>query len=292
MQENNDTPQQSKLTDLQITINDDPKYWEWFDKWWEQDFSWAGLAKKNIYNSNQTLQDYWSGERDDLIEFAGRNWTRFHLPFHDQEGNPSPKHNFNQDEDALWQQEIKKKLNEATLQQAAQFTGVVFPERFMSTRKRTTDPNADICLRADWAQFGRKACFSDLSFSGNTNFSNAYFDVGASFEYVLFESRTKFAMAQFGDFISFKDVKFRDIADFGGARFRASSTFLNAEFKDNAIFKNTQFKESTRFENAVFRKHALFNYVVFGPFANFDKAKFFDTCSFAGPLSNEQRQTL
>ncbi|MBL4617873.1 MAG: pentapeptide repeat-containing protein [Robiginitomaculum sp.] len=243
------------LNSKQKDINDDPAYWDHFDRWWDQDFSWDGLANKNIYNSGQTLQNYWWDEREDLIEFAKKKWTRFHLPFHDKDGNLSPRHEFTEDQIAQWQQEITKKLDEASTKQVAQFTGVIFPENFMSTRPRTADPDMDIHLRADWARFGDNASCSDLIFSGNANFSNAQFGPGASFNNAQFNGSANFTKTQFDDDTSFEKAKFEGVADFGGARFRIAANFVDAEFKDRAIFTKAQFVPIRNFhQSKVFRR--------------------------------------
>ena len=80
----------------------DANYWSWFEHWWIQDFSWAGLKRQQPYNSTvKELQSYWINEAGTLYEFGSddidgktvfRSWTRFHLPLHDIYGNLSPKH--------------------------------------------------------------------------------------------------------------------------------------------------------------------------------------------------------
>src|SRR3569832_1209342 len=62
-----------------------------FRRWWKEDFSWDGLARKQILKAEsrtQTLQENWSEVSVRLIEFAGRRWTIFHVPPHDLNGTP------------------------------------------------------------------------------------------------------------------------------------------------------------------------------------------------------------
>ncbi|MBL4616547.1 MAG: pentapeptide repeat-containing protein, partial [Robiginitomaculum sp.] len=282
---------------------------------WDQDFSWDGLANKNIYNSGQTLQNYWWDEREDLIELAKKKWTRFHLPFHDKDGNPSPRHEFTTDQIAQWQLGIINRLTIAsqTRKEVAQLSGVIFPENFRPTNKTATSPHGDLRICANWAQFGENADFNNVTFRENANFSNAYFGVEvvfqqaqfhhiAIFENTKFGSNTRFARAKFESDANFKNAEFADTANFDLVRFNKETNFELTQFGDHTNFEKAQFKNKTifthatfgknvRFSSATFLKNSSFNhakfgkdahfdYAVFGPFASFDEAEFHGTCIF------------
>jgi len=78
-----------ELTDKQAAINEDPRYWEWFEKWWAKDFSWEGLKNKKSF-SGIPLQEYYASENDarNMVEAFGKKWRIVNLPHHDVDGNP------------------------------------------------------------------------------------------------------------------------------------------------------------------------------------------------------------
>ncbi|MFP4004811.1 MAG: hypothetical protein ACLFV8_13635, partial [Alphaproteobacteria bacterium] len=102
---------------------DPRKPWESraFRDWWEADFSWEGLAAKRQRprdEDSSTLQDYWREQgltEDDLIDFAGRKWTPFHLPLWDLEGNKSPKAEWSGEQLEAFHAGLKKLLHAAPL---------------------------------------------------------------------------------------------------------------------------------------------------------------------------------
>src|SRR5438132_9712575 len=79
---------------------------QWWKGWRAADHSWDGLAAKSPEACGdiglRTLQDYWAGERDRLIDEpgTGRRWTRFHCPLTFADGSPTPKALWNE---ADWQ---------------------------------------------------------------------------------------------------------------------------------------------------------------------------------------------
>ncbi|MCF6293134.1 MAG: hypothetical protein L3J04_07055 [Robiginitomaculum sp.] len=110
------------LTKKQKDINPNPAYWDHFDQWWKQDFSWDGLANHEIANhhDDRSLQDYWREEEGNLFPCGenGEEWTRFHLPPHDQAGNTTSKCGVTQQDWALkewkdWRKTILSKLDQA-----------------------------------------------------------------------------------------------------------------------------------------------------------------------------------
>ena len=80
-----------ELTTAQIEINPNPEYWEWFKKWWDEDFSWEGLKDKKTPEGTP-LQDHYSHNSDKLIERFDREWHPVNAPYHDREGNIKKDH--------------------------------------------------------------------------------------------------------------------------------------------------------------------------------------------------------
>lgn len=55
-----------------------------FQSWWARDYSVAALRERGEY-------DIWEAIEAPVFKFAGKEWTIFHMPLCDLEGNPSPK---------------------------------------------------------------------------------------------------------------------------------------------------------------------------------------------------------
>jgi hypothetical protein len=79
-----------ELTNQQREINPDPAYWDWFDAWWDKDYSWEGLKKHKTENGSQTLREYYerfSEYGGMIVNFNGKAWLILHAPLHDPDGN-------------------------------------------------------------------------------------------------------------------------------------------------------------------------------------------------------------
>jgi len=61
-------------------LQQNPDFMKAYTRWWEEDFSWEGLAKKFDKPGGRTKQEVWQQQQGFLQEFAGRKWTRLHLP--------------------------------------------------------------------------------------------------------------------------------------------------------------------------------------------------------------------
>ncbi len=106
------------MADRLITVREELTK-EWWDRWWEADYSWGGLSSKRwrgwyispsgiLSKENPgrlrknarpaTLQDFWRAEQAKLIVGPdGRNWTRAHAPEYWKDGSPA-KSTWSQDE--------------------------------------------------------------------------------------------------------------------------------------------------------------------------------------------------
>ncbi len=271
------------LTDAQKEINDDTRYWDWFDAWWAQDFSWDGLAKRKIkgWKDGRTLQDYWREEEDRLIDFAGRTWTRFHLPPHDPSGEEtSEKFGFEEEtwDEPKWQNwhaAIVNKLDDASIymrsssDERAQLTGICFPNYF----DLSADPPEDETeeqrkerarhIRADWAQFGNYTHFIFAQFGDWAKFSHAQFGDWAIFRHAQFSLGADFTHAKFGDWASFVDTLLSNGASFDHARFGFRPSFDHARFEDVSHFDHARFGRFAHFDDAQFGKEISFEHAQF-----------------------------
>ena len=277
----------------QKDINPDPRYWTWFEQWWAQDFSWGkrkdndkstGLARHTygLQPHVQTLQDYWKEESGNLIDFAGKKWTRFHLPPHDKEGKPSKKPlgyvDWNQPEWRSWYETILDKIKAATpyekfsVDTRAQLQGICFPDHFdlsYDEEKATSIENQIPRMRhlcADWALF-----------VGLSNFDNTNFGKNVSFNYAMFSKWASFDSAQFTDKALFLHTYFLGDADFKGTKTNDKSptlSFQHAVFLGDADFTDRGFGRETSFSNALFYSVTKFHGCTFHENICFADAKF------------------
>lgn len=76
------------LTELQEQFNDDPRYWLWFEKWWNEDYSWDGLDSKETLSGEPLKATYTQYVAEiHLVEAFERKWHPLNLPPHDLSGN-------------------------------------------------------------------------------------------------------------------------------------------------------------------------------------------------------------
>ena len=89
------------LNDAQKKISEDPRYWTWFKKWWDADFSWEGLATKQTLFAKSDekvptaipMQTYYPAgfNEENLLTAFGKRWHVMNIPPHDLQGNPNPE---------------------------------------------------------------------------------------------------------------------------------------------------------------------------------------------------------
>ncbi|PHS26031.1 MAG: hypothetical protein COA85_06555 [Robiginitomaculum sp.] len=278
------------LTEAQKEINDDHRYWDWFDAWWAQDFSWwveekdrekgakpKGLAAHQTENSEQTLQDYWHEEEDKLIPFACRTWTRFHLPPHDLDGNLSEKPfsyvDWKQPEWKDWKECILKKIINATSfpmpapNHGAYCIGICYPGYFTF---HFGQENRAVNFFSEWCLYGPVLTFTQNCFVKNARFLYCCFRTFTNFENVTFEERTSFSGSLFSGNTSFSsthndDSKTRQSPsmNFSSAVFIGDVEFIDRKFGKNTSFSNTRFHSLAQFHNVTFQQAIDFSESVF-----------------------------
>jgi len=305
-------PAKRLLTPQQQKINNDPAYWDHFDQWWDQDFSWDGLAKHKIENhpDGHSLQDYWREEEGRLIEFGGREWTRFHLPPHDQAGDVSDKFGVTQQDWTLggwqsWRKTIISKLDQAkeytprplTLLRSvlgdprAQFQGVCFPAHFDLSENPRPLQVRTLHINADWSRFEDQANFNSVIFGSEVVFENAFFGTLSNFHKSHFSGPVWFSDARFGKIVNFGQVIFASIACYDRASFDEDAIFLTAKFNGETFFEQSSFDNNvnftecsfgngTSFKQATFSGQANFEHAVFGHEASFERTTFGKITSF------------
>jgi len=282
----------SKLKDNRERINNDPRYWEWFNAWWKQDFSWDGLTrhKYGSDSNEQILQEYWKEEGNDLINFGGRLWTRYHLPLHDLEGNKSEKHgvtflrNETPEQWKNWRSTILNLLKNASEYKSnepdtrAQFTGVCFPNHFDLSEPLLTNQNPNhlttkvLYMKAKWAQFGHVTLFSNVEFGDSVDFSFAQFGTHVDFTGAQFGDRAYFARAIFRGDACFANKK--EVALPNSLRSTPSMNFHGTTFVGNANFIDRNFGRNSTFSEGIFYSLVEFHGCQFHQNISFADAKF------------------
>ncbi len=267
-----------------------------FQRWWDEDWSWDGLAKRK-WKDERSLQDYWAEEKDRLITFAGRTWTRFHLPpfapdkqlcadytkaksgdFRDLIRGRLPEY-------TKADVETAKNEGRASVLDRAFFDGCIFPGWIRQPPRGVVVARFDHAMFLDDADFCAQiltASFDGAQFSGGVAlFNKAQFSGGdASFDYAQFSGGyASFDGAQFsGGFAWFIDAQFSGGgASFDGAQFSGGNAwFENAQFSGGgASFEGAQFSHGA----ATFRgpKGAVFSGAT-----NFSGALFKQGADFSG----------
>lgn len=293
-----------------------------FQRWWDADWSWEGLATKYrraklAHEFGQTLgslQDIWRDEEGKLIRFAGRRWTRFHLPPFDRDGNACPaglwtrakgsdctKELYRRLDASPWPDETElKEYGLFAVTEFADLQGVFFPQEFEFDRETlVAEFHSAIFIgpstfrgqilarfgraifagdvRFDGATFWGEAWFARATFSGTAEFGVATFSWDAAFFDAAFCSDVNFGRTRFLGGADFVGVTVSRRAQFDGAAFVREADFRFATFSQDAEFKGAKFSAGVWFDGATFTRNAMFDGTAFS-----GKAGFAGTVPFAG----------
>ena len=285
----------------------------WWRDWFAEDYSWEGLAKKDILGGGQfgekTLQDYWrrdlktGEERDDealmaigeLVEFDGRRWHIAHLPPCGQGGRESWKADLGASEWARLNALMTTRLTVAvetpgtfdvvhgnwlwkseTSDDRALFEGAVLgPDPIHPDGE--VRPISVSCRRA---AFLGVCNFDGLTFGLGADFFGATFSDNASFDSATFSGDARFLSANFSGDARFLSANFSGDARFDSATFSGNGRFDSATFSGNARFDSATFLRDARFDDATFSGNARFYSATFSGDARFDSATFSGNASF------------
>lgn len=282
----------------------------WWDDWWAADWSWAGLATKQIGASgvayggqygDRNLRDYWSRDpqtrklRSDAVlleigELArapdGTLWHVSHIPM-------------------LWRDGSAAKIG-WDIKQRQKFLEII-SRRIAEASETKTDSFARAQGAYGRAQFCGAIlidCPVEMSNGKNTVFlvmdGGALLDsisgvlfLGAGFrcEGSLFTKEINFSNTQIDGAVCFDHAKFLGGVNFSRASVTGNFRFIyvsicgdakfdNAKFINNASFQESTFAGPANFSDAVFEKSARFNKATFLDLVRFDLANFDDDALF------------
>lgn len=281
-------------------------YAEAFRRWWQADYSIEGLRNKSVPSiggKQASLYEYWfdSAHPPEIVKFAGRDWTKFHLPLHDLAGVESAKAAWTPNQVTAFYQEIFRREAEgvdrfeadAGLSEAARprafFNGVVFPaNKATHSNPRWMPVYADAIFQGV-AQFaahspGNAVDFRGAIFAADAAFNNRVFQILGDFENALFLSDAEFQQCQFAGRANFKGASFQGVT-FEGAHFNAQANFSDTTFLGSADFtagvSQDLILDGARFFGGAKFQRRDFRGWVRGSELQFDRDVTFRDCAFA-----------
>ena len=238
---------------------------------------------------------------NELIDVDDKKLCPCHAPLEDENGNPTEKESWTDDERANFYAIINNLCRNASEKQehldlsgvifpsGANFRGMEFPDvdfsytqfnggvDFRDTRfrgKSTRFYNTRFRFRADFREtrfYSGKATFRDAQFGEVADFGNALFEGVISFQDAQFRAGARFENAKFtgesGAY--FVGTRFEMSATFNDAQFEAVTDFQDARFNEDVIFGKARFNKEAIFQNAQFNSQARFQYITFNGHANF-----------------------
>lgn len=254
---------------------------EWWDRWWQKDFSWNGLATNGNKFLTPNLQEFWAAEATQLIEDPTdpiadpdkrRRFTKFHLPFYWSNGMPTPKLGWPEAKHLQLKEELERLWRQS--EGEVRFDGIVVSKVPMPPK---TEGGKDQVPTAffnhawlkpgtDWSgtTFGR-ALFLYALWSGPSQLTGTEFQGDVGFNGAKLTGQTYFKDATFlGDAI-FHTTDFSGTALFNEASFHSNVWFDHATFHGSVYFNNTKFLgdfdcgHSLRFLNVDFFEDLIFN---------------------------------
>nr|WP_321440209.1 pentapeptide repeat-containing protein [uncultured Hyphomonas sp.] len=291
---------------------------EWWDDWWEQDYSWDGLAKKRwwgwvvpedgvpvpeadgVEGRQATLQDYWRraglAEDVDRPEFrcpqTKRRFTRVHLPLLFRDGSQTLKGAEDAAFSAGLNDILKAELAKPIVETRSVFFGLIKDpdNRLQWEGAVLPDLNLDRLSTQTRSKDGRipiSLQAMNAAFLGEARFDRAAFSGYAWFYRAAFSGDASFNSAAFSGDASFDSAAFSGDAGFDSAAFSRDARFNSAAFSGDASFYSAAFLGDASFYSAAFSGDAIFKSAVFSGDASFYSAAFsgdarFDSAAFSG----------
>ena len=252
---------------------------QWWKAWRGADFSWDGLARQSSQACGDigiaTLQDYWAGERDQLIAEPGtpRRWTRFHCPLAFADGSPSPKAAWGE---ADWRS-LADDLARLMLDDCVLFAGLV--AAFPAITRPNLWLNASFAYVVGPLKLGAGVIhgFDQAWVCGPVTASSAITSLHA--DDAVFAGTVGLGGVTI-DALSLQRALVIGDADLTRTRFTGASVFTGARFAGRVDFSEAVFSAHAQFEQARFGRTVDFFGAHFLNRALFDKAQFLSDLGF------------
>lgn len=275
----------------------------WWKTWWSNDFSWDGLAQKQIgaistYDSSGdnvsweikggsfgdlNLQDYWRRDpstneirSDDQLKALGelipdpngKLWHLVHVPLQWKDGA---------DAKSIWTEEKHRKLDEIVVARMNAGKATAFQDQAYFS--------ADTLVGADGRAQLLGTVIFELSYSDGNENSDLHINCEGAYIQIC-----DMATANLGPGANFSRALIND-ADFQNTNFLGQAIFENTIIIRNSNFFKANFLGKADFSRATFMCWAAFDYTTFSTHsmftgmscysqAGFEKAVFFGTAHF------------
>jgi hypothetical protein len=291
---------------------------EWWDDWWDEDYSWDGLAERDwegwvvpedgvpvpatdgVEGRRATLQDYWrrAGLAEDIErpEFqcpqTKRRFTRVHLPLKFRDGSQTLKGAkdpaFSAELNGILKAELAKPIVETVFDPIGRVEG---PDNRLQWRGAVLlDFDLDglsTQTRSEDDRIPVSLQAMKAAFLGKARFDRAAFSGDASFDRAAFSGIARFDSAAFSGIARFASAAFSGDASFNSAAFSGGAWFDSATFTGDASFDRAAFSGGAWFYRAAFSRDAWFDSAAFSGGARFASAAFtgdarFDSAAFSG----------
>lgn len=289
----------------------------WWDNWYTSDYSWEGLAEKNIRGGGcfgeKNLQDYWrrdpsTGEiRTDeqlkscgeLVELDGRWWHLVHLPPKGLNGKTSSKSDLNASEWTRVATLLADRLKVASETSGEFKSGPIEDRRsllrdqsFLFWHTSGLDGRAIFdgvfISKLNFKSFGiLSVSFRNAMFIDFCDFSQLRFYSGADFANSIFYEGAKFDGVSFSGEALFDSLNMFGPGYFRGAVFYGRVSFAFSTFVGDINFRGARFLSESSFNDISFFGKAIFSSVVFLRRALFGGVKFIRSANFKNSTFKE-----
>ncbi len=295
-------------------------YRDWFDAWWEADYSWDGKNKHWIQALFlKDVNDKDLGLFDVTYNGVSRQFTWLHLPIvvpilpfefgaTRDFGLPTYKHpkvrgpvddeliiylNTRAKELLLGAQHPEAHLTRVVrsdIDLRARLDGVVLPNTLDVFSPIEATPYSDNVSENNSNQQDQNFREPTLEPKNQTSISakNAFFGGGIRAAHCELVGETVFTKAWFSETVDFEKCRFHGRAIFWGARFCRNASFQDALFGDGGTFRDVNFLETANFHRAEVQGGAIFaGTQVFGD-GIFERTKFDRHTSFESAGFHQQ----
>jgi hypothetical protein len=323
---------------------------EWWAHWWYEDYSWEGLLKKPWSGFarapdgepfevraradapsdwiDATIQDYWrnAGVTDaDLIECADGKFSKFHLPYRDENGSPTEKCDWSPEVVETIAKEIGALIQKADpvggayrkidgADTRAQLDGIVLPRAAIFTTLEKPRPGtatskislgaspgntismsaicvtmrrAHLTLDNHWRgiRVAHLSDFGDALFKGDTDLSNLFSERTLYLPGVIVAGSLVMPNGRFGGGLQLREAVLDGGISLANSTFEYDAVFEHMTCKASFHCWEAKFKGNAQFGKAIIRGDVAFRETVFSGIAGFAGVEFLSDGNHASTIA-------
>ncbi len=257
-----------------------PVFKKKFQEWWDKDFSWEGLeAQSDGSNYFAQLLAHLNQIAPQKVSFADREWSRFHLPPFDPDGNLSPRSSWTGSD----QKALAGQLGTLTTRFKAGLNGFVWDN----------GENCKLAVGNGTSLFVDSLFFIPLSWPQtecNGRFENSLFSQAVELTGKVFSKQDVFRGSTFCSRLELKTADFAESQRFDGSDFFGPAQFIGLKGLGKVYFLHSNFHDVADFSGSSLQTELAFADVSFLKVANFRNARFpriaaFSDVRFHGPVN-------